>query len=110
MLPDCGLGSNKVVDSCMDAATAAAAAVAALAVELHSGVSVEQATAARAQMQRLAQEREYGWQLEAAKLGGRLITNRSGRRRGAAVAVEKKKSASLWHSTRAATASVCVIC
>jgi hypothetical protein len=111
VLPGGGLGSNKVVDSCMDVATAAAAAVAALAAEMHSGVSAEQAAAALAQTHRLAREREYGWQLEAAKLGEtRLIASHSGKRRGTAVAVDKKKRASLWDSTRDLSTSVCVIC
>ena len=104
-----GAVSNRVIESCMDAAAAAAAAVAALAVEVRTGVSADQATAARARKQRLAKEREYGWQIAAEKLDKtRLITNP--KRRGGGLAVDKKKHPSLWHSTRAASTSVCVIC
>lgn len=105
-----GAVSNRVVESCMDAAAAAAAAVAALAVEVRTGVSADQAAAARARKQRLAKEREYGWQIPPEKLDkSRLITHPKRRGRGAA-ADKKKHSHSLWHSTRAASTSVCVIC
>jgi hypothetical protein len=101
-----GLGSRGVLSS-MDAAAAAAAAVAEMEEAKRSGVSVDQALAAIARENRLAEERYSGWEIEAAKLNDTRLIKGTGMR---GVVVEKKKRASLWHSSRSNSTGVCVIC